>query len=159
MYDELNLKKGVYDAYQVDDNLLIVSDKSEKVNKSVVNWKWKYSGITVGVDTGTFGFFSKTLVEEINEIIPPAIKTKKFKSLPYIDFPKENYFFVNTNMLYNPRSRVPVEKMLPNDLVGVNYGVIGSTNVGDGGFDCYVIGRDKAILIGGITAETIDREL
>jgi hypothetical protein len=153
-YDKLNLKDGIYDCYEIDDNLLIINTELNlKVNKMITDWKWKHSGIVVGVDTGTFGFFDEEIIEEINEIVPQPIKNRRFnvQAIPAINFPMDNSFIVNTKMLVRSS-----RELLSDDLLNIDYGVIASTHVGDGGFDCYVIGRDTAILIGGITAEKLD---
>lgn len=164
-YSELNLRKGMYDAYKIDDNLMIINQNSGiRVTRDIVNWNWRYSGVSISVDSGTFGFFDKIIVDEINYYANNK-RSQNTNSLPFINFPEENEFIVNTDMtttlIRDPKKKkfVYTSIDLPDDLLDIDYGVISGTSTGDGGFDCYTIGRDRAILIGGLTAERLYPEL
>ena len=152
-YSILKLKSGTYDAYLVDDNLMIINATSKvKPTKSITNWEWTHSGKQVNVEGGTFGFFDLNTLQQINKIIKPKLKN----SIPHI----------NRNFSYTPEDGMQfgytsVSGQHIEDLSGDDkkkfktFGVSSSTQIGDGGFECYIIGDDRAILIGGYTGDKL----
>ncbi len=150
-YTILNLKKGIYDAYQVDDNLMVVhSTYNELVKKDIESIKWKKYKFGALVDSGSFGFFNTQTIDQINLANDP--KTKKINRIPYVEY-VHNGFIVSTNMLENRE-----KKKLPIELSNLKFGVISGTGTGDGFFDLYTHGRDMAILIGGFTSMKLYEE-
>lgn len=151
IYDILPLvKKGIYNCYKLDDNLLIVHESEEIDLQRLANIKWKLFG-KVGVDTGTFGFFSLQILEELNNFLG---KKKNRHYIPMIDFPRKNDFIVNTNMVSNNGNFS--EEDFPEDLINLKYGVIASTGFGDGSYNCYIYQNKMSILIGYKTSEEYD---
>ena len=154
MYNELNLKKGIYTGYKVDDNLLFV-DSKYKVNKDWIrDIVWNKCSNDVYVDSGHFGFFDTEIVEMINELDPKY--NKKKKNLPFMEYPFSDADIVTTEMLdYKFSSK------LPQDLIKLKFGIVSDTGTGDGQFFCYTSGNDKAFLMGGFTTINVyeDEEL
>lgn len=157
-YSDIDLEKGTYDAYQIDDNLMIINTKLHiKPDKTINKWTWVHSGQGVGVDSGCFGFYDKSVVEMINDLTSDPKNKSRFASndLPMVnlDFSKENYTIVDG-------AKIDVEQTLDKDKLNTikklkPFGVMGTTVTGDGGFECYVIGTNRAILIGGITSDKL----
>lgn len=158
-YNILKLKKGIYNVYKVDDNLLLINSSYNITKDFIKNIVWIKNINGVSVDSGTFGFFDIKIVEQINKLIPrkkmiksgALIRTQNGKNgLPRIDLskylPNGNFFVITTKML----EEIDQED-LPEELINYKYGVMSPTGVGDGYFDCYTSGNDMAILLGGFT--------
>lgn len=137
-YAELNLRNGSYTAYRVNGcHLMIINDDLNITpDKSIVDWKWTHSGEGVGVDTGRFGFYDQTAVSKINE----EMGEPHSNNLPSVSGCADE-------MIVRGKSIDNIPKKLADELDA--FGVIAGTVTGDGGFECYVIGDDRAILIGG----------
>lgn len=60
------LKPGLYNAYAVDDNLVI--SKKPLAKSNFKNMVFSISGKSVGVDSGTFGFYDSKIVNKNNDI-------------------------------------------------------------------------------------------
>lgn len=140
------MKKGLYAAYKVGDNLVISHEKSNIDLKKLSSYNWSHSGAGVGVDGGTFGFFDKSIVDKINKLTG-----RNGNNLPPIEYPSYDYFIVNTNLS-------DINKPLPKSLQNIDYGVISGTGTGDGVFECYTLGNDNAVLIGGYTMGELEQE-
>jgi hypothetical protein len=151
-YTELKLRTGKYDAYKLDDNLMILNnDLNIKPDKNMLDWSWKHSGNGVGVDTGFFGFYDLYSVKSINKILKD-----NENMLP-------NFKFINDASIVDGK-QLDTECWNWNNLTEDSimilkntsaFGVISQTGVGDGGFESYIIDDDKAILIGGITGSIL----
>jgi len=144
-YVKIKLRSGMYNAYQVDDNLMIINKdlNIKPTKKNITEWTWKYSKLGVGVDTGMFGFYNIKTVEKINKLL----SEDEYNLLPLIDC-KGTTGEIVTGLL--------VEDLKKEDKKKFNaFGVIASTGTGDGGFECYTIDDDKAILLGGYTMNKI----
>jgi hypothetical protein len=147
-YSILKLRAGIYNIYLVDDNLMILnSDLKIKPTKKITSWEWKHSGKSVDVDGGTFGFFDLNTVQKINKILNEKKPMKNTRvPLIEIDFDKDHTMVSG--------SRVEDLKDTDKKKFGT-FGVIASTQIGDGAFECYVIDNDCAILIGGYTGDKL----
>lgn len=142
-YSILKLRSGKYDAYQIDDNLMIINSDLNKPTKKMVQWKWKYSGKSVNVEGGTFGFFDLNSLNKINKIL----KTNKKIPIIYRDTDYTNIIIITGRC---------IEKLNENDKKKFGIFVVSSTtHIGDGKFECYTIGNDCAILIGGYTGDKL----
>jgi hypothetical protein len=142
-YTELNLKKGKYKAYKIDDNLMIIHDDvKDKVNRNIVKWKWIHSGTGVGVDSGRFGFFDRNAIQQI------MIGDKNNNSLPYINYK----YRPNDYSIITKDNIDPIYEKKGIELPDWPFGCMSGTGTGDGGFECYVVGKDRAILLGGLTS-------
>lgn len=152
----LDIKKGNYNAYRLDDNLMIILDNidfmdgstfvQKKKNLSSIVWKkYKYS---VPVDSGSFGFYDTKKVIKLNKITG----SRRENSLPYINWSttKKNTlhsaFIVDTSMI--DRSFISNKSA---DIPDFIYGVVASSGTGDGIFDVYTHGKNMAIILGGRT--------
>jgi hypothetical protein len=154
-WKRINLIPGIYKAYRVDDNLMIIhKDLKEKpTKKDIVEWVWEYTGKWVNVESGSFGFFNlpgvKKILKEMKSLSRGKKKKSKKNEMPRYDisFPDDKLGFglLVKNTYYIPSN---VEN-------NVHFGVVASTMIGDGGFQCFTIGNDKAILVGGLTGEAI----
>jgi len=88
----IDLKRGTYNIYKLDDNLMIISDnadfldgKTTKQKKDLLgNLIWKKNGHSVLVDNGSFGFYDTNKVTELNRLMGVTDRNKT--SQPYIDF-------------------------------------------------------------------------
>ena len=70
-YYPKRLKKGVYDAYRIDDNLMIVHTDSKDVSKESIKeweWEWKSSNVGVGIDSKMFGFYDEGTINKLRKI-------------------------------------------------------------------------------------------
>ena len=142
------MKKGKYNAYQVDDNLLIVHD-SKKISKNDINKITFYSSNEVMVDGGKFGFFDLGIIKKINS-------KKNQGNIPFISINDKDWdgIMVTVNDIYafTTREKNNIKKKFDGKLC---FGVIKGTGTGDGIFSCYHSGDDMAILIGGETEEKL----
>lgn len=172
IYEIVDMKKGLYHTYLVNDNLVIVHDDL-KLNltdpiilKQIYTWKWKFSGHEAGVDTGNYGFYDLFAIKKIKEFVnslPYAIEKKGPISVAGIARP---------NVIHDGGAQtVGIGDLELNIFKGYDvsdadmdrlyytmpepFGVTTTTHVGDGGFGCYTIGNDRAFLIGGLTAEAM----
>ena len=141
-WSEINLSPGMYSAYKVDDNLMVMKSKLGKPDKKeIIKWKWQHSGSGVGVDGGTFGFFDLATIEKLT-------KDQCDNNLPMFNVKFKN--FANGTLIDG--KNIPAEQLNGEKRNKFNaFGVMMDTGTGDGGFECYVIDDDKAILIGGYT--------
>jgi hypothetical protein len=137
-YAEIPLTNGMYNAYRVDDNLLIAKQDIE-INKQITKWTWKYSGEGVGVDSGQFGFYNKKIIDEINRK-----SGAKINDMPMFNNDKDYAIIKESNIDKSERVASRTNRKI---------GVIGTTVTGDGFFDCYIIDHDGAILLGGLTSQ------
>lgn len=144
---KIGLKSGVYEAYRVDDNLMIIhKDLKIKPNKNIKTWTWKNSGTGVDVESGSFGFFDLTTIKKLLK----RIKKPKFHRMPRID------------RMLNGLDEIGADKFSLGTLIKANikndeaiYGVMATTDIGDGGFQCFIIDDNRAILIGGLTGDRL----
>jgi len=147
-YNDINLKSGRYTAYTIADSLMIINNDlniNPKVS-DVAEWEWTHSGTGVGVDGGQFGFYDLYAIDIINKLIP----TTNFNNLPYIGYVKTAAIvdgpLVEKSLVEmdGPETKIDdkIKKLKP-------FGVIASTITGDSGFECFVIGDQRAILLGG----------
>jgi hypothetical protein len=143
-YEILDLKSGKYTAYALADSLMIIHDdlNIKPDAKNVGEWVWNDSEKGVGVDTGMFGFFDLDVIKKIN-----GDNTKNYNNLPIFEEPSDNEFDAFLVDGSNIEESDKKENPSLNDLEP--FGVISSTGTGDGGFKCFVINNDRAILIGG----------
>lgn len=158
-YSEIDLASGTYDAYQIDDNIMIINTESGIVpDKSIKNWTWVYSGQGVGVDSGCFGFYDKSVIEKINKLTTnQKIKQRSVSNnLPTVmlDYSKEKYIIVDGSKIDVDKKSVTKDKLKILENLKP-FGVMGTTTTGDGGFECYVIGTTRAILLGGLTSDKL----
>lgn len=142
-YNEIKTKPGRYTAYNVADSLMIIHDDlniNPKVS-DVAEWEWTHSGTGVGVDGGQFGFYDLYAINIINKLLP----TTNHNNLPYIGYVK-TAAIVDGSLIeaLDPTTKIDnkIKNLKP-------FGVIASTVTGDGGFECFVIGNQRAILLGG----------
>ncbi len=148
-YGVIDLRPGLYDAYRIDDNLMIINNdlnidpKPEDVKK----WQWTYTYEGVGVDSGTFGFYDVCTLIKLNKLL----NNDDDEQLPSFEFTKKDY---ESDYIIIDGSYV--ENLSNNEKKKIgNFGVIADTITGDGGFECYAINNDRAILFGGLTAEKL----
>lgn len=139
---KINLINGIYKAYMVNDNLMIIHKDLEEP-ENIESWTWTNSGTGVDVESGIFEFFDLVTIKKLS---------KKSNQMPRFDF--------FTNSMTNIESGILVDnRYLEKSNENINYsvfGVVASTGIGDGGFQCFVINNNKAILIGGLTGEQLD---
>lgn len=142
-YEILKLRSGKYNAYLVDDNLMIINaDLKVKPTKKIKEWKWKYSGRGVNVDGGTFGFYDLDSIKKINKIL------KSNGRMPLFD--------IDVDKGYTIISGSHVSDLCEDDKKKFSiFGVSATTSIGDGRFECYTIGNDRAVLIGGYTVDEL----
>lgn len=153
-YDDIDLTSGTYTAYFLADSLMIIND-ALKINPKTTNvqdWIWTHAGTGVGVDSGQFGFYDSYAINFINKTM---IKDDSFSVVPYFKCDKKdkNDPAVNIDASIVDGSCVHdiFEKMIiEDDIKNLEpFGVISTTTTGDGGFECFVIDRQRAILLGG----------
>lgn len=156
-YNVLKLKKGKYDAYKVDDNLVIIHHdlKIKPTKKNITEWIWTNSYVGVGVDSGCFGFYDLDTIKEINELLDFNMKKKnKNHKNTYTNYNNLPSFEINFKEEAYPISGRNIEKLTEKQKTLFDtFGVLSSTGTGDGDFYCYTIKNDRAILIGGYTGE------
>lgn len=160
-----NMKKGIYNVYLVDDNLVVVheSHKPELSVEELEQIVFKYSGVGVGVDSGSFGFYDSGALSEI--ITSNDIPNIFFNENKLDKILKNNFYGVTISDLleargetYYPERLVKLTSKAKDKILNKytdNVGFIAQTITGDGGFDCYINNNDIAILIGGITQEIL----
>jgi hypothetical protein len=163
----LNLKSGVYDAYRVDDSLMIVnrSYKGKVDKKSIGKWRWKDTHITVLVDSGYFGFYNLETVNLLNRYdvklskrerkISKSVEKLIMNSIPtpFYEMLWKKKVSYDAYMIKGKHVGIKnVRDILPDKLLNTVYGVIGGTLTGDGYFKCYTVNRDRSILIGGFNS-------
>lgn len=134
IWKPLNLQKGSYDIYLIDDSPMIVHESVGKISKIDLKNIAFTSYTEIGVDMGVFGFWDSCILDKV-------IKDKRYinhEKLPMIDWSpemaKKNSFFLmgeDINIDYDG----PVAFMA-------------STGIGDGGFECLTHGRKIAVLCG-----------
>lgn len=144
-YDIIKLKRGIYDIYKVDDNLMIIHADNGKINKDdIKNIKWKKQNFDVFVDYGTFGFFDVEIMDTIKKY-DKTNKRKVNNKIPYTELnidSYKHYDYANTDNL---------DFEVPDELVNYKFGIVANTGTGDGDFFCYTHNQDKALLLGGFT--------
>lgn len=147
-FTELNLKKGEYTAYQINNNLAIIRNSKNLSKSEISSWIWSYSGKGVNISKGTFGFFDSYIIDKINNYYIKKIKKRGYSkqiinwiknNLPEINNPNKKYIIVNTNMIKNILK-------LNSEFLDIDYGVIYTNNNLSGLADCYIIGHNKALL-------------
>jgi len=151
-FDKVKLRKGIYDAYKVNDNLMIVHKSYKgKVNKTnIKNWVWHYCKKSVKSTNGLVGFYDLNIVNRVNKLklknknkkIALNVVRKAMSQLPKIkkEFVKYVPFIVTGETVTNNE-----------ELNDVKFGVISNTGTGKGSYDCYSIGSNRAIILGGLT--------
>lgn len=134
-----DMKKGTYHAYFSGDNLIVSHESVILTKQKLKNMEFKYSGVGIGVDSGTFGFYS------LNEIKKLDIKGN---NLPII----EGYNFKKKAMIVNLEN-IDKDFIKKGSMKRINgkkaIGVTMETGVGDGVFDCFIYKDTIAVLIGG----------
>lgn len=156
-YSILNLKPGYYDAYKVDDNLVIINTDLNlgTPDQSIKNWVWEHSKQGVGVDTGQFGFYDLATTKKIAKYVKNIYSEISSNNLPSVTFSNTQERLVTMDQIdreFNEICDSDFEKLKS---ITFPFGVISDTGVGDGGFECYVIGNDRAVLVGGNTSEKL----
>lgn len=152
-WERINLKPGSYDAYCIDDNLMILN-KELKIHfnlfhKSLIKkWIWSHSGASIGTECGTFGFFDLSTVMKIKALTNNS--ANNCRTMPIIDV--GNY---DSNALITGSHILELKKS-EQKKIGA-FGVMTDTKVKGipGAFECFVIDNDRAILIGGHTANVL----
>jgi len=139
-------KKGTYFVYKIDDNLVL--SKSNLTKKNILDTTWSYTGTSVGVDGGTFGFWDLKYVKALNNFDRKKTKINSMRQIPYLDSYIKDTTFVKIGGLENYKKYCEYgfdEKKI--------IGVLSPTGTGDGIFDCFE-DRKKSILLllGGMTA-------
>ncbi len=126
-----NLVPGIYRAYNVNnDSLMIIHDDYGYVTRYLVDeWKWKPTNITVR--SGSIGFFDSA---EIHRDSKPAVK-------PFSDF-----YIARPTLIKNPAG-------IPDELEGADFGVVGTVGKGVAPVELYIVDDMRAILIGSNTME------
>lgn len=140
-YTKLNLNKGLYNAYIINDNLMIAPSSYNVNRESIKNIIWKKK-ININVDSGFFGFYDLNIIK--------FLMGNRSTELPLIDIPKNSYF-ATTKYL------VDYDRELPSNLLNYKFGVMKNTETGDEVFGCY-ISDNMALLLGGHTMMTLYRE-
>lgn len=147
-YEVLKLKPGKYTAYELADSLMIINDElgimPDQNEKLINDWTWKHSGKGVGVDTGSFGFYD---LDTIHKIKGGNIREND-NDLPIL--------CVGAGMVDGSAIDEIDSKRNPSLKNLKPFGVKADTIIGDGGFECYVIGDDRAILLGGEASIALD---
>lgn len=153
-WSEIDLKPGIYDAYQVDDNLMLINQSLNITpDKSIIGWDWIHSGTGVGADSGTFGFYDLAVIDKIADKIKAFASNHYIKSLPYFNVSSMGEV-INGTIISGSNLEPNIKHK---DKYGA-FGVIKSTGGKDlcrGGFECYMINDDRAILIGKLTASKL----
>jgi len=157
-----NMKKGMYNIYLADDNLVAVheSRKPELTVEELKRIVFKYSGAGVGVDSGRFGFYDSEPLKYI--VIGDKLPYLFFDDNKLKKYLADNFYVVTINDLLEATKDMREEDLVKNipkkellDKYTDNVGFIADTGTGDGGFDCYINNNDIAILIGGITQDIL----
>lgn len=147
---EIKLQPGTYEAYKVnDDNLMIINaNLMIQPDESIVDWTWHHTGEGVGVDTGCFGFYDRQTVKSIMKY-----DNETECDLPLVD-ERVSMKDLNNGIIVDGSHMTEDLKPEERDQYGP-FGVIMSTGTGDGGFECFTIGDDRALLLGKITGYKI----
>lgn len=151
-YKRLNLKKGIYDAYKIDDNLMIISSNIKVDKNYIYDIDWSKS-CTIGVDTGTFGFFDTNIVDQLIKITDEIHNYKSKKNNKYVPELDYTSFTKDESIITTRQIAGVIDEDLPEKLINLKFGVISETGIGDGWFNCYTNGNNKALLIGGYTSD------
>lgn len=141
-WSELNLQPGVYEAYKVDDNLMIVNANLnvQPNEKNILEWTWTHSGTGIGVDSGCFGFYDHQTVANIMKY-----KNVYDYCLPYVNASIKEL----KNGVIAKGSHITDDDLTPEEQNQYGpFGVVSHTGTGDGGFECFTVSDDRAILIG-----------
>ena len=142
----MQYKKGTYFVYKIDDNLVL--SKSNLTKKNILDTTWSYTGTSVGVDGGTFGFWDLKYVKALNDFDRKKTKINNIKQIPYPDSYIQDTAFVKIGDLENYKKYCEYgfdEKKI--------IGVLSPTGIGDGIFDCFEDGKKSILLLlGGMTA-------
>ena len=125
-YEITNLIKGTYYAYWSRHNLIIVHESVKNLGK--IDLEWQKTSISVGVDSGTFGFYDLNTVEHIKKMLGGKRIMKN--ELPMNKFIMKESYIVEPNMIEDVESD---DKKFMKE----KYGVRGSTHGGDGYFYMY----------------------
>ena len=154
----MDLRNGSYDAYIVDDNLVIVhTNLNLKIDDNIRDWIWVYSGKSVGVDSGRFGFYDMDAIKKINDYEnlnrKTKLKTLYMNMMPILKYSNKHANLVSVANLDNSMELTKQDKQQLKKIIPEPFGVISHTGTGDGFFDCYVIDDNRAVLIGGYTLE------
>lgn len=139
-------KKGIYYVYRVDDNLVL--SKSNLTSKNILDKIWTYTGTSVGVDGGTFGFWDLKYLKALNEFDRKNKKIRDKSMIPLFDLYPSNVTFVKIQDLDNAKEYIEYgfdgKKII---------GVLSSTETGDGTFDCFEdTSKSILLLLGGRTS-------
>ncbi len=122
---KIDLRSGIYEAYRIDDNLLIINkDLSIKPNKNITSWTWKNSGTGVDIESGSFGFYDLAMIKKLSK--------HKNNKIPEFNFNIHNIDQMSKGLLISTAHLLKLKKEIANDLI---FGVVASTQVGDGGFN------------------------
>lgn len=150
-------KKGTYYIYNVDDNLVLSKINLDK--KQMVNTVWHYTGISVGVDSGSFGFWDLKYLKALTEFDMKTTKLHRKRAQSGIPgfFDIWTDANVNDTMFIKIKDLNDSEKYIDYGFDGNQIiGVISSTGTGDGVFGCYSNENNTALLLlGGNTAMTL----
>lgn len=117
------MKNGVYNAYKVNNSLLIAHNDVDLTKNKLSKIIFKNSGKGVGVDGGTFGFYDADIVNNKNKY--PDINVKKY--------PDNGIIIKENDIIGYKKSDKPI-------------GVLMTTSVGDGGFTAYLNNNSIALL-------------
>ncbi len=137
-YEELkNMKKGIYNAYNVNGNLLVCHNSKNISTSNINKIKFTNNDNGVGVDGGTFGFFDlstvnkiKDLEEKIKKNKPTKKKVKKNdRSLPLVNFTYKQDRDGKLVTINDIDTRVEINNKEP-------FGVMMTTGSGDGLLCC-----------------------
>jgi hypothetical protein len=141
-------KAGKYYVYNIDDNFVL--SKIIITKSYIKNAIWKYSKISVPVDSGTFGFWNSAVIKDLS-----CDKNKKI-----IRIPRYNQIWNKSN--YNRTLFVKIKNLQVKnyedyeDYKDTIIGVVSPTQSGDGGYNLYIDDQDQVLLLlGGFTYDKI----
>ncbi len=135
---ELDLPKGVYNAYKSNNDLIIIHESNKnKINKSyLLNKVFNIVG-DVGVDVGTYGFYDSGF---IYKLIPKENNAIGGPTMPFFRIPKGKNQVIVTS---NSKSDFKIDKKYNN----VIFGVQSYTGTGDGFFKCLINKKENIALL------------
>ena len=142
-YDIIKIKPGIYNAYKVDDNLMIINSKIKMPTKpQLKKLEWTYTHEGFDVTTGIFGFYDLATIQKIKKLLG---EDNKDCTLPLLD--------CNSNEMVDGSC---IEELDEKDQKKIShFGVVIDSSMSDIGVECYAIDDTLAILIGGNTAERL----
>jgi len=126
---KINLPAGTYEAYKIDNNLMIIQ-KDCNINK-INDWQWTFSGTYVDVEFNVFGFYDSSIMNIL-------LDDNDYKELPNINFDNINNKKLEAGIIIDGSHLIKKHKIK-------GFGVM--TSAKNGIYPCYMIENNKAIIL------------